>query len=86
MKYIRYEHMGIIMFSERIEHIGMHKMLGTAETIVSAGFVDETLTCYGISYSLGDIESRYDEDTAILHKLLGVQPNEKLIVNVVENK
>ena len=70
MKYLVYNtpamDCNIIIFPEYGDHARMVNTLGLQlEDIISAGFVNSNLECYGASASL-NMESREEEDTVLL--------------------
>jgi len=74
VKYINFEHIGLVMFEGTIDHSSMAKNIGFK--VLSAGFVnlpfEDSLgnkpTCFGKSVSL-NVESS-PKDTEILQRLL----------------
>jgi hypothetical protein len=63
----------IIIFDKDIKHKTMANLMKQAgyRTLVSAGFIDEFMQCYGESSSTG-VSSRKERDTKILHETLGI--------------
>ena len=67
----------IFPFHASISHEVMFKVIKRARfnTLVSAGFIDEFIQCYGSSTSLR-ASSRPNEDTKLLHKMFNIQDKE----------
>jgi hypothetical protein len=64
----------IFPFHPTISHEAMFKIIKRARfsVLVSAGFIDEFMQCYGSSSSLR-IGSRPEEDTKLLQKMFQIQ-------------
>jgi len=69
----------MIIFPASIKHDTMSRAMSRARypKIVSAGFIDEFMKCYGSSMTL-NIESRKEIDTIMLHTMLEID-DKKLI-------
>lgn len=67
----------IFTFTPQIDHISMRRAMSRLryDEIVSAGFVDEFMNCYGSSSTLR-VSSRPEEDTKLLHKLFEIEDKE----------
>lgn len=63
----------MIVFHKDIKHETMANLMKQAgyKTLVSVGFIDEFMKCYGESMSTG-ASSRGDVDTKMLHKMLSI--------------
>ena len=67
----------IFPFHSSISHDAMFRAIKRLRfsTLVSAGFIDEYMQCYGSSSTLR-ASSRPDEDTELLHKMFKIQDKE----------
>lgn len=64
----------MIIFPESMKHKTMAKAMSRARfpKVVSAGFINEFLECYGESLST-NARSRNEVDTKMLHKMLEIE-------------
>ena len=63
----------IIVFPSNISHKNMSDALKRIRfnKVISAGFIDEFMKCYGESQTL-NLKSRFEEDTLLLHTMLEI--------------
>jgi len=67
----------MIIFPPLINHWDMFQTINSkfSYEIISGGYIDEFLNCYGSSMTLR-IKSRPEEDTEILHQMLNIKDKE----------